>query len=143
MHLLSQDLANDVAPSIAFNDSLTAFLKKGNLPGDLEEVIRAPEATRPLGLRNSDNKIIAATCNRKWRRKMNEVISKSQRNFCWSRQMLENIVDVDSLARMRGCEGHRAFIALFDFCFAFPSLGHVYLFAVLEAKGSHLVSSIL
>ena len=28
LHLLSQDLANDVAPSIAFNDSLTAFLKK-------------------------------------------------------------------------------------------------------------------
>ena len=97
--------------------------------------IHIKHATRPLGLRNSDNKIIAATCNRKWRRKMNEVICKIQRGFCWSRQMLENIVGFDSLARMLGCEGYRAFIALFDFCCAFPSLGHVYLFAVLEAKG--------
>ena len=47
LHLLSQDLANDVAPPIAFNDSLTAFLKKGNFPGDLEEVI---EPLRPLVL---------------------------------------------------------------------------------------------
>ena len=133
--LLSQDLACDVSPALSFNDSLTAFLKKGNLAEDLEEVIRAPEATRPLGLRNSDNKIVAATCNRQWRRKLNDVVCSIQRGFCWSRQMLENIVDVDSLARILGCEGYEAFIALFDFCCAFPSLGHVFLFAMLKAKG--------
>ena len=133
--LLSQDMACDISPALSFNDSLTAFLKKGNLAEDLEEVIRAPEATRPLGLRNSDNKIVAATCNRQWRRKLNDVVCSIQRGFCWSRQMLENIVDVDSLARILGCEGYKAFIALFDFCCAFPSLGHVFLFAMLKAKG--------
>ena len=52
--LLGMDLADDVSPDVTFNDSLTAFLKKGNLDKDIKEVLRAPEATRPLGLRNSD-----------------------------------------------------------------------------------------
>ena len=45
-------------PPISFNASSTVFLTKGELEEDQVEVIRDPSATRPLGLKNTDNKII-------------------------------------------------------------------------------------
>eukprot|EP00973_Karenia_brevis_P048127 6679879-Karenia_brevis.AAC.1 len=45
--------------TLDFNDTLKIFIPKGEEEGDDKEIVRSPEATRPLGLKNSDNKLIA------------------------------------------------------------------------------------
>eukprot|EP00973_Karenia_brevis_P060815 8457370-Karenia_brevis.AAC.1 len=45
---------------IEFNDALHYFAPKGDEDLDHVEVLRSPSDTRPLGLRNTDNKSIAA-----------------------------------------------------------------------------------
>ena len=66
---------------------------------------------------------------------MNCVLHKIQNGFCFSRQLLGNVVDLDSLARILSNMGFKAFLALFDFGNAFPSVGHEWLHEVLRAKG--------
>ncbi len=55
----------EAAPS--FNDTSMAFLPKGEKPDDSFMVSRLPEDTRPLGLKNTDNKLIGAGTARKTR----------------------------------------------------------------------------
>ena len=46
-----------------YNDSLSEFIAKGDDPDDAIEVTRAAEDTRPLGLKNDYNKVVAGVVN--------------------------------------------------------------------------------
>ena len=48
---------------IKFNDSLTCFPPKGEEENDKNTIVRFAQDTRPLGLKNSDNKIIGGVQN--------------------------------------------------------------------------------
>jgi hypothetical protein len=135
LFLLGSNLQRNIRPKLHFNSSKAAFLKKKDHENDAHEIIRHPKDTRPLGLRNSDNKLICAASNRAWRRTMPKKLSWVQRGFCYSRQLVENVVDVDSDSRTMSNLEFRAFLALWDFECAFPSVGHLWLFTVLEAYG--------
>ena len=57
-------MMNGCAPPDGFNDSLGIFLPKGSSDEDAASgVKRSAENTRPLGLKNIDNKTIAAAIN--------------------------------------------------------------------------------
>ena len=55
--------------------------------------------------------------------------------FLEGRNILENILDMDLAALEAICRGGDDCIILFDFAAAFPSLGHEYMWAALEAMG--------
>jgi hypothetical protein len=132
--LLDAAFADGLAPPISFNMHLGAFLKKADHEDDCIEVLREAEATRPLGLKNSDNKVICRVNSRCWRRAMMENTCDIQRGFTWSRQLVANVVDMDSAARCLSNLGFHAWLAAFDFGTAFPSVGHVWLFSVLHSR---------
>jgi len=138
-------------PPIAFNASSTIFLIKGELEEDQVEVIRDPSATRPLGLKNSDNKIVTGVTIEKYRSDMQASTHSTQRGFVPGRQLSRNVLDLDAAARIGGmrailhnesnqCESlkhhnyHIALLAFFDFASAFPSILHGWIMLVLEAR---------
>ena len=51
-------------PPEDFNDVIMFFPPKGKEPDDFSAVIRAPAKARPIGLRNTDNKISLAMTTR-------------------------------------------------------------------------------
>lgn len=51
-------------PPAGFNSNLGIFLAKGSKDDDSEQFVkRCGEETRPLGVKNTDNKVIAGTVN--------------------------------------------------------------------------------
>ena len=67
-----------------------------------------------------------------------------QRGFVPGRQLIENIVDLDTEGRIYGMKAASSFaggsgccpiLAFWDFAAAFPSVAHAWLFLVLEARG--------
>ena len=56
-------LAQGSSVSHDFNHNVAIFLHKGDLEGDSSEISRKPEDTRPLSLKNTDNKIICSIYN--------------------------------------------------------------------------------
>ena len=138
-------------PPITFNESATLFMKKGEEEEDNVEVIREPFATRPIGMKNTDNKIVAGTHVSMYRRDMQLSTHPSQRGVVPGRQLTRNVFDLDSAGRIaamrtiahneRGAAHlgdsrfHIALLAMFDFASAFPSIFHKWNFAVLFARG--------
>ena len=157
------ELAAGRHPSLSFNDSVTVFIPKGESDNDLELLARHPGETRPIGLKNSDNKTIAGTINHSLKPIINDNACKLQRGFIAGRSFLNNIVDLDSFARLfsypsKG-EGGKSdgtaevsirfppagvscrnncllpILCFFDFAAAFPSILHDYLLAILSLIG--------
>ena len=60
LQLVGEHMMFTAGPLEGFNDSYIAMPPKGSLPEDREAVIRPPEDTRPLNLKNTDNKAITA-----------------------------------------------------------------------------------
>ncbi len=73
----------------------------------------------------------------------------SQNGFVKGRQLLQNVVDLDTCARIYGMlttdkiktqsEADALWLAIlvfFDFCAAFPSVAHLWIFIVLESSGA-------
>ena len=142
------DLMNGLSIEISFNDSAMLFPAKGDLDGDTEEVIRAPVDTRPLNLKNTDNK----TCTSIFNTAVQPAISKgahyTQRGFVPGRQLLQNVVDLDYHNRAQSIAvnaAHPVFdpksvdpafqvavLVFFDFATAFASIAHEFIFLVLR-----------
>jgi len=61
-----------------------------------------------------------------------------QRGFVPLRQLIENILILDTSARWFGMRNREAILAFFDFAAAFPSVAHAWLMSVLEAIGAPL-----
>ena len=129
--------------TLDFNQSLIAFPPKGCCEGDDEEVIRPPLDTRPIGLKNTDNKIIIGTSVHKFKRSMQINTHKNQRGFVPGRFLVHNALDLDSAGRILAMHAVKhnhssdvlkkvlACLAFFDFAAAFPSMVHGWIFAVL------------
>jgi hypothetical protein len=132
--LAGEILCCRIAPPLAFNVVLGAFLPKG----EEGEVLgaRPPEATRPLGMRNTDSKIVAGAFNSCIRHDISSCACSIQKGFLAGRQYGENVIDLDAHARI--CSIKRLPLSAmvgYDMCAAFASLFQHWLFAVVNALG--------
>ena len=109
------------------------YVPKGERERDHESVIRRPSETRPLGLRNTDIKLLAKAWSRRLRPLLRQYICAAQRGFVWTRNLCQNIVDLDAYAYKIGVPSRRPdfpIIALFDIRSAFTSMAHKWIFHV-------------
>ena len=125
-----------------FYASLGIFPPKGTCPQDQVEVIREPEKTRPLNLKNTDNKAICGTVISGYYQPMKESTHRTQRGFVPGRQLTQNVLDLDSASRILAFMNRKlgkntlpAVLALFDFIAAFPLVFHSWIMLVLELRG--------
>ncbi|CAK0802619.1 unnamed protein product, partial [Prorocentrum cordatum] len=127
--LASQRLPDD------FNEALGVFLPKGSQPGDDILVRREADTTRPISLSNSDNKIISKALNCFLRDIVEITAHTQQRGFVRGRQIVDNLIEMEAHGLVWGSvEGFdNAGDAMFDIASAFPSISHVFLFAILTA----------
>eukprot|EP00959_Pyramimonas_sp_CCMP1952_P382986 8024854-Pyramimonas_sp.AAC.1 len=120
----------------SFNECTAAFLPKGSAQLGHESA-RQPASTRPLSLSNCDNKLLSSAIAVPISKVAEDKVDKAQRGFIKGRQMLDNIVEVDSnltiWSAMCGCKNTGA--ALFDLKAAFPSIHHMFIWACLRALG--------
>ena len=137
LHLVTQHMLSGFTMPIRSNASLMVFVPKGE---ELDErvVTREPVDTRPLSLKNSDNKLACTVLNRKLRQPLSVHACSLQRGFVPGRQLVANVVDLDTHARVHGMQSDvsdHSVLSLFGFAAAFPSLGHSWIFACLLAFG--------
>ena len=145
-----------------FNNSLGIFLPKGTADDDtLGSVKRTAENTRPLGLKNTDNKTIAAAINPTMSGAIAHWADTQQNGFICGRQGLSNIIDIDARTRILDISATASAakppplrtsrnrtsaastppvkdlpaIILFDFCAAFPSVAHELIMIICSAMG--------
>ena len=109
-----------------FNHSITVFPPKGREEGDDVEVVRTAANVRPIGLKNCDNKLICTADNRAIRKEVSDQACEIQRGFLVLRQLIANVVDVDTWSRIMA--------ALFPDS-ALPSVDQPWIFLMLEAYG--------
>ena len=83
-----------------FNDSTGVFAGKGDEENDDVEVTRAAQDTRPLGLKNCDNKTIAGTVNMVVKPALAEGAIWLQRGFVPGRQLIRKVLHIDTAARI-------------------------------------------
>ena len=146
LFLLREEVACGLHPALTYNSSITIFIPKGDDPLDKEEITREADATRPLSLKNADNKSNAAVTNVTLRAVISTNMVDVQRGFMSGRELGQNIVDLDSAGRAFGMEGEVSFIdplgahllpllAFFDFAAAFPSLIQEWMYLVRRFIG--------
>ena len=87
-------------PPIRFNFSLVLFLTKGESELDSIEVIRKAQDTRPISLKNSDNKIVTSVQIRCMRAGAKSSTHKYQNGFVPGRLFRGHVLDLDSAARI-------------------------------------------
>ena len=121
------------------------FLPKGECEDDKVAVTRTPGNLRTVFGSNTDVKHIASCVAEAILPATLKVTPFSQRGFCRGRQLSLNIVDLDTYMRaynclacskdIGSCIGNAPCTALNDFCNAFPTVLHEWLFLVLEVLG--------
>ncbi|CAK0902434.1 unnamed protein product, partial [Prorocentrum cordatum] len=83
---------------------------------------------RPPGLKNSENKILTSLVVRPFSVKMAEVSCRLQRGFAVGGQFGENIIEIDTYARLASmpdqAETNLPAVVSYDFAQAFPSAAH-------------------
>eukprot|EP00959_Pyramimonas_sp_CCMP1952_P093647 1959635-Pyramimonas_sp.AAC.1 len=124
------------SPMSSFNAVLGIFIPKGEEEGDQGGAVRDVQSLRPLGLKNSENKILAGAVTRPFAVKMAEVSCTLQRGFTLGRQFGTNIIELDTYARIASmsptADSDLPAILSYDFSQAFPSVSHEWLRMVLE-----------
>ena len=124
--------------SFWFNDAVSVFLPKPIDDAAHDMLNRSPEDTRPLALKNTDNKILAAAFNSGLSSTTPTWADPDQRGFVPNRQGVDNIIGFDTAMRIQDWTAPAAEMPLglcFDFKAAFPSISHSFLFLVLRAIG--------
>ena len=94
---LTRDASSGLCHS-GLNDQSLVFLPK-DVPGgsdDSSGPAREPSDTRPLSLKNTDVKICTSAVNGRIKKKVKSVAHKDQRGFISGRQLLSNILLIDS-----------------------------------------------
>ena len=76
------------------------FLVKGEDDHDSVAVLMDPMSTRPLCMKNTDNKSIASANCIALHLDFTKITHKTQNGFTQGRNFLNNLVDVDSASRM-------------------------------------------
>jgi len=126
----------------AFNEQLVWFALKGICAEDDIAAYREASQLRTIFGSNCDAKIIAGAVASKLTPPTLALTPFEQRGFCRGRQMSLNVVDLDSFMRafnviFDGPWDHSnlnnfPLVALYDFCNAFPTLLHQWLFEVIK-----------
>jgi len=99
-HNAAEDLCEGIPAALALNDSTITFLPKGEFTENEVETIRDTECTRPLGLKNTDNKVIISATIASFRKDMRRSTHASQRGFVPGRLLVQNVLDLDAAARI-------------------------------------------
>eukprot|EP00959_Pyramimonas_sp_CCMP1952_P023574 495728-Pyramimonas_sp.AAC.1 len=79
----------------SFNDVRGVYLAKGDEPGDGAGPVRTSSATRPLGLKNADCKVVTAVCTRSLSRALPDTVDPMQRGFVPTRNLGYNVFELD------------------------------------------------
>ena len=120
-----------------YNDSLTVFLPRGEEETDTQyNTTRKVADTRPLSFKNTDNKLVCSCMNYSYKSALKLNITDIQRGFVPSRQLVNNIVDLDTYAHIHALstiQERLPLLVFFDFAAAFPSVSHEYLMLALHA----------
>ena len=129
----------------SFNKQVVWFAPKGTHCEDNKQVIRTPDKLRTIFGSNSDSKIVSGAIGCCIQDATLEVTPPMQRGFCFGRQLGLNVVDLDAYMRafnarfdwdkVKNNIPHMPCTMLYDFCNAFPTLLHTWLFMVLRALG--------
>ena len=128
------DMCATGIPPRHFNLSVTIFPVKKVKIDEQFEIIRDWNEHRPISMKNDDNKAIASVSNEVLMPSLHEWICSAQMGFVRGRNFLAIILEADVFMRLAACmiNSPRAMLFLFDFCSAFPSMDHGFLFQVLE-----------
>ena len=109
--------------------------------------MRKASDTRPLSLKNCDNKAIVQANVLVLAPQFKQIVHKSQNGFVPGCNFLNNLVEIDAVARISSCKYAGAsdqvrslaknfpIIAANDFGAAFPSVSHEWLWMVLRHRG--------
>ena len=85
---------------LGFNDGWAAFLPKGDEPGDASGLIsRKSLNTRPLGLKSTDNKLVAAVTCDAFEPVVDNHVHRAQRGFSRRRNFLHHAIEADAHGR--------------------------------------------
>jgi hypothetical protein len=145
LHRTLCEMAAGIPVQSSFNESLGIFPGKGVSDEDTPNSMkRAAGDTRPLTLKNTDNKILAGTTNFQLSWPIAAWADGIQEGFVKGRQALNNICTIDAQSRIYDAIAHSANVSkvselpillLFDLAAAFPSIAHAFLFAVMRFYG--------
>ena len=128
-------MLNGGTPPEDFNHAILVLLpKKASVEANGVRWF-APKDTRPLSVTNSDNRIISNLFRDVFARFASKSCRSEQRGFLTNRFLIENVIDIDFESRKLYLEGSDGAVILVDLAAAFPSMGHDYLFKVLERQG--------
>ena len=121
--------------SMAFNFQRGVFIPKNSPTDGLDP--RADEL-RTLGLKNSDIKAITGANIKQFDLIVAQNVTSIQRGFVMGRQLVLNVVDLDTITRALANLGFfplETILALWDFLAAFPSLRHAWVLLVFRMYG--------
>jgi exonuclease III len=131
--LLNDTLTNPNALPEQFNHSHLVFIPKGGDIGEDLVLGRTAHDLRPLNLSNTDNKLLALALNDRLSALCQITVASQQRGFVAGRHIEDNLFSLEAAAiSLSATNLRRSAAILFDFCTAFPSLAHVWIFLVLS-----------
>ena len=150
---VTQNIFDKNRPNVHFNDGLWMFPPKKSLPTDSSSsaaVSRDALATRPIAMKNSENKTMCAIVAQTTTQMCKVSTSEFQRGFVPGRQIIQNNVDLDTDSRIHAMEcmdrrnvfdmeqnvtdanaSELAALALYDFATAFPTIFHKWIRSAL------------
>eukprot|EP00959_Pyramimonas_sp_CCMP1952_P470694 9497117-Pyramimonas_sp.AAC.1 len=141
LHAAMLAIMGGACPPEGLNASWLQFAPKGDGTPSAVQVEREPAKTRPLALKNSDAKLMAAATNRYLSVVAERHVPSPQRGFVKGRNFLENVWRLDAQARVATLDPpvalarRRPCLVSFDVAAAFPSLAWDWLFAALSQFG--------
>ena len=155
--LTESQILGEAVPD-GYNVGMWVFPPKKPLstdPANSRVVARLPKDTRPLACKVCDSKAVGALVVDAVTPLLMKNTSSLQRGFVRGRQIAQNILELDTISRVHALrEMHSknqfnlscmlphesvskiALLAFFDFCAAFPSVCHQWIFSVLSAIGA-------
>ena len=86
---------------------------------------------RPINITNGENRSMTNAVRYFFEEAMNKWVSQAQRGFLPGRDMLHNIVEIDTNMKTESMDNPEAMAAVLDFQAAFLSLCHGFLLEVL------------
>eukprot|EP00959_Pyramimonas_sp_CCMP1952_P053270 1114241-Pyramimonas_sp.AAC.1 len=107
-----------------FNALLGIFVPKPADDDPSAECIRPASGLRPLGLKNTDNKLITSVVFRRLSLALPHNLCDIQRGFVMGRNFGQNVVEIDGFARLYSADPSAASLkpalVSYDFGAAFP-----------------------
>ena len=137
MHAAFSALLAGASLPPAFNRGQICFLPKDTGAQTSGEVFKAPEATRPLTLSNTDNKLFGSALSIPLGQQAQYSCAELQCGFIKGRNIIDNLIALESHLLEHATFFGQKFAGLFllDIKSAFPSLDHEWLFHVLRELG--------